>query len=117
MYYLVVEGIAVFGIFAVAVATDGAICDADVDEPEDVDDGNQQENYLPCGLVHVVLAGDADAEHVEDGNGRYGQIDVDAREHGFVGGLKVDGCDLYCQGQDDGGEEAKQVSLAVHSSL
>ena len=41
MYCLVVEGIAVLGVFAVAVATDGAICDADVDEPEDVDDGNQ----------------------------------------------------------------------------
>ena len=41
MYCLVVEGIAVLGIFAGAVAADGAICDADVDEPEDVDDGNQ----------------------------------------------------------------------------
>ena len=117
MFCLVVEGIAVLGIFAVAVATDGTIGDADVDEPENVHDGNQQENYLPCGLVHVVLAGNADEEHIEDGKGENGQIDVDAREHGFVGGLKVDGCDLYCQGQDDGGEEAKQVSLAVHSSL
>ena len=41
MYCLVVEGIAVLGVFAVAVATDGTICDADVDEPENVHDGNQ----------------------------------------------------------------------------
>ena len=97
MYCLVVEGIAVLGIFAVAVAADGAICDADVDEPEDVDDGNQQENYLPCGLVHVVLAGDADAEHVEGSNDGNNQRDVNVGENGFVGGLKLEGCNLRCQ--------------------
>ena len=38
---LFVERIAVFGVFAKAVAADGAVGDADVDEPKDVHDGNQ----------------------------------------------------------------------------
>lgn len=38
---LIVEGISVLGVFAKAVAADGAVGDADVDEPKDVHDGNQ----------------------------------------------------------------------------
>ena len=78
---LLVERIAVLGVFAEAVATDEAIGDTDVDKPEYVYDGNQQKDYLPSWLFHVVLTGNADTNHVDGGYDGKGQTSVNVGQH------------------------------------
>lgn len=78
---LLVERIAVLGVFAEAVATDGAVRDTDVDKPEYVYDGNQQKDYLPSWLFYVVLTGNADTNHVDGGHDGKGQTSVNVGQH------------------------------------